>query len=192
VLRYHAHGRTQLGGASGFLAERLREDDALDVYLAENPGFRLPDDGEMPLIMIGAGTGVAPYRAFLQQRAASGNTGRNWLIFGNRHFHRDFLYQLDWQGFRKAGLLHRVTPVFSREGPEKVYVQDRLREQGAELYRWLAEGAHLYVCGTIAMGQQVHRALLEVATSAGGLEPEAAWEYIEGLRQDGRYHRDLY
>lgn len=192
VVRFEAHGRTHLGGASGFLAERLAEDATTGLYLVENREFRLPQDQSTPVIMIGAGTGIAPYRAFLQQRAADGATGHNWLVFGNRHFHRDFLYQLDWQTWRKAGLLHRTSLAFSREGTGQVYVQQRLREEAAELYRWLAEGAHLYVCGAIAMGQAVHAALLEVAARSGGLDPEAAEEFIEGLRSAGRYHRDLY
>lgn len=192
VVQYHAHGRDHLGGASGFLAKRLAEDEALDVYVAESPAFRLPEDGNTPLIMIGAGTGVAPYRAFLQQRAANGDKGPSWLVFGNRHFHRDFLYQLDWQAQRKAGLLTRVSLAFSRDSAEKVYVQHRLQEQSAELYRWLQDGAHVYVCGATAMGQGVHRALLDAVTREAGLTEAATQEYIENLRREGRYHRDLY
>jgi sulfite reductase (NADPH) flavoprotein alpha-component len=192
VVRFHARGRDHLGGASGFLAERLGVDATASVYLVENPAFRLPEDGETPVIMVGAGTGIAPYRAFLQQRAADGATGRNWLVFGNRNFRRDFLYQLDWQAWRKAGLVHRVSLAFSRDRAERVYVQQRLCAQAAELYRWLAEGAHLYVCGSTAMGQAVHQALLEVAAGGGGLDEEAASTFVDGLRGAGRYHRDLY
>ncbi len=192
LVRFHAQGREHLGGASGFLVERLAEDQSAGVYLVENPAFRLPPDGDTPIIMIGAGTGVAPYRAFLQQRAAEGASGRNWLVFGNRHFHRDFLYQLDWQAWRKAGLLHRASLAFSRDGADRVYVQQRLREQAVELYRWLAEGAHLYVCGATAMGQAVHQALRDVAAQGGGLDADAAAEFIQGLHSTGRYHRDLY
>jgi sulfite reductase (NADPH) flavoprotein alpha-component len=192
VVRFHVHGRDHLGGASGFLAERLGVDATASLYLVENPAFRLPEDGETPVIMVGAGTGIAPYRAFLQQRAADGATGRNWLVFGNRDFRRDFLYQLDWQAWRKAGLLHQVSLAFSRDRAERVYVQQRLRAQAAELYRWLAEGAHLYVCGSTAMGQAVHQALLEVAAAGGGLNEEAASTFVDGLRGAGRYHRDLY
>ncbi len=192
VVRYPAHGRDHLGGASGFLAERLELDQTSGVYVVDNPGFRLPADGETPIIMIGAGTGIAPYRAFLQQRVAEGASGRNWLIFGNRHFHRDFLYQLDWQGWRKGGQLHRVDLAFSRDGIERVYVQHRLREQATELYGWLEAGAHLYVCGATAMGQAVHAALLEVVARIGGLDAEGAGDFIDGLINQGRYHRDLY
>ncbi len=196
VVRWQDHGRSHLGGASGFLAERLAEDGTTGVYVVENPAFRLPEDGDTPIVLIGAGTGIAPYRAFLQQRAADGASGRNWLIFGNRHFHRDFLYQLDWQAWRKAGLLSRTSLAFSRDGArsgqERVYVQQRLREQAAEVYRWIDEGAHLYVCGATAMGQAVHEALLGIAAQVGGFDPGTAGEFLEGLRGEGRYHRDLY
>ncbi len=192
VVRYEAHGRDHLGAASGFLGERLGREEPVRVYLAENDAFRLPDDGNTPVIMIGAGTGVAPYRAFLQQRAANGDRGRNWLIFGNRHFHRDFLYQLDWQAHRKAGRLDRVGLAFSRDGAQKLYVQQRLREEGKEILRWLDEGAHLYVCGATAMGQAVDRALADIFTTEAGLDRDAAQASIDTLRREARYHRDLY
>jgi len=192
TVSYETHGRRHQGAASGYLSERLAEDDPLDVYVLENPAFRLPQDGNVPVIMIGAGTGVAPYRAFLQERAANGDQGRNWLIFGNRHFRRDFLYQLDWQAHRKDGLLDRVSLAFSRDGDDKRYVQHRLREEGAEIFRWLEEGAHLYVCGSTAMGQEVQAALVVLIALEADLDPEAAREYVEHLRHEGRYQRDLY
>ncbi len=192
VVRYQAHGRDHLGAASGFLSERLAREAPVRVYVAENDAFRLPDDGDTPLIMIGAGTGVAPYRAFLQQRAANGDRGRNWLVFGNRHFHRDFLYQLDWQAQRKAGRLDRVSLAFSRDGAQKLYVQQRLREEGREILRWLDAGAHLYVCGATAMGQAVDRALVDIFTTEAGLDPDAAQASVDTLRREARYHRDLY
>uniref|UniRef100_P52674 Sulfite reductase [NADPH] flavoprotein alpha-component n=1 Tax=Thiocapsa roseopersicina TaxID=1058 RepID=CYSJ_THIRO len=165
-----ASGRTGAEDAG----ERLEREEQTRIYLAGNDAFRLPDAGDTPLIMIGAGTGVAPYRAFLQQRAANGHPGRNWLIFGNRHFHRDFLYQLDWQAHRKAGRLDRVSLAFSRDGAEKPYVQQRLREEGKEILRWLDAGAHLYVCGATAMGQAVDHALVEIFTIEAGLDPDCA------------------
>ncbi|AFL73413.1 assimilatory sulfite reductase (NADPH) flavoprotein subunit [Thiocystis violascens] len=192
VVRYAAQGRDRLGAASGFLADRLPLDETARVYVVENPGFRLPEDGDTPIIMIGAGTGIAPYRAFLQQRAADGARGRNWLVFGNRHFHRDFLYQLDWLAWRKAGLLHRTSLAFSRDGAERLYVQDRLREQGAEIYDWLERGAHLFVCGATAMGRAVHDALIDIVAGIGGQDIETASQTIEALLSQGRYHRDLY
>lgn len=192
VVRYAAHGREHLGAASGFLAERLSLDQAAQVYVVENPAFRLPEDGDTPIVMIGAGTGVAPYRAFLQQRAAEGARGHHWLVFGNRHFHRDFLYQLDWQAWRKGGLLQRTSLAFSRDGADRLYVQDRLREQGAALYDWLESGAHLYVCGATAMGHAVHEALRDLVARVGGRDAESAALYLDALLSQGRYHRDLY
>ena len=192
ALHYHAHGRDALGGASGFLSERLRQDDALPVFVAENPAFHLPADGDTPVILIGAGTGVAPFRAFLQQRAAQGDRGRNWLAPGNRHFHHDFLYQADWLAYRKAGLLDRITPAFSRMPGATRYVQDRLRQEGAELYAWIRDGAHLYVCGAVAMETGVREALTDVMREHGSLDRERAGEYIDQLRDQGRYRRDIY
>jgi len=192
VVRYRAHGRDHLGGASGYLGKRLDEGARLSLYVVENHGFHLPGDGATPIIMIGAGTGVAPFRAFLQQRAAEGASGKNWLIFGNRHFHRDFLYQNEWLAQRDAGLLTRATVAFSRDDTRGCYVQDRLLEQGAELYHWLQEGAALYVCGGSAMERGVREALVLIAQSEGGLETEAAAEYVETLRSAGRYLRDVY
>lgn len=191
-VSYEAHGRDREGAASGYLSERLAEGDPLDIYVVENSAFRLPKDGSTPLILIGAGTGIAPYRAFLQQRAANGDRGRNWLIFGNRHFHRDFLYQLDWQAHRKAGLLDRVSLAFSRDGKGKRYVQHRLQEEGTEIFRWLNDGAHVYVCGSTHMGQEVQGALVDLIRRGAGLDVEAAAEFLDNLRLEGRYRRDLY
>lgn len=192
VVRYQANGRSYLGGASGFLGERLEDGGPLDIYVSENHNFRLPADGDTPIIMIGAGTGIAPYRAFLQQRAAQGDGGENWLIFGNRHFHRDFLYQTEWLAQRRAGVLKRATLAFSRDAKGGAYVQDRLLEQGKELYRWLQEGARIYVCGGRAMEAGVRDALATVAQAEGALNPEASAEYVENLRAEGRYLRDVY
>ncbi|MES9993821.1 MAG: flavodoxin domain-containing protein [Candidatus Thiodiazotropha sp.] len=192
TLRYRDRGREHLGGASGYLTQRFAEGDRLGLYLAENPGFRLPESADTSIIMVGAGTGIAPYRAFLQEREATGATGAGWLIFGNRHFHRDFLYQTDWLNYRKAGLLERISLAFSRDDAERTYVQARLYEERAELFRWLQEGAHLYVCGGVAMEQGVRQALQGVAQDQGGLDEEAAIEYIESLREQGRYQRDVY
>ena len=160
--------------------------------MVDTPGFRLPANGDTPIILIGAGTGVAPYRAFLQHRANHGQQGNNWLIFGSRQFHHDFLYQTDWQDFRKRGLLTRTSLAFSRDQPDKVYVQDRLKEDGAELYRWLTDGAHLYVCGGTGMARAVHKALLDIVGREAGLFEEQAMEYLDELRQEGRYQRDVY
>ncbi len=191
-LGFEVGGQAREGAASGFLTRRLAEDAELKVLLSENPAFRLPADADTPVIMVAAGTGVAPFRAFMQQRAAVGDPGRNWLIFGNRHFRRDFLYQLDWQAHRKAGLLTRVSVAFSRDQADKRYVQHRIAEQGRDLWAWLAEGAHLYVCGSTAMGRAVHEALLGVIAREAALDPESAALRLEDLRRAGRYQRDLY
>jgi len=192
LVRYRAFERDHLGGCSGFLVERLDEDEPVDVYVVENRAFRLPEDGTVPIIMIGAGAGVAPFRAFLQQRAANGYTGRNWLIFGNRNFHADFLYQVEWLKYRKAGLLNRADLAFSRDQADKIYVQHRIRENAENFYRWLEGGAHLYVCGSIRMGKAVQQALEDVVYEQVGQSLERAREFIENLRCQGRYHRDVY
>lgn len=192
ALSYQSHNRNHLGGASGYLSQRIAEGDKLAVYVVENPSFKLPESTDTPIIMVGAGTGIAPYRAFLQEREARNSQGQNWLVFGNRHFQRDFLYQTDWLNYRKAGLLDRISLAFSRDAEERSYVQARLYEERFELYRWLQEGAHLYVCGGIEMEQGVYQSLLAIAQDQGGLNDESAVEYIESLRQQGRYQRDVY
>jgi sulfite reductase (NADPH) flavoprotein alpha-component len=192
ALVYKGHGRDYLGGASGYLTRRIEEGDPLGVYVVENPSFKLPQSTDTPIIMVGAGTGIAPYRAFLQQREAQSATGKNWLVFGNRHFHRDFLYQTDWLNYRHRGLLNRISLAFSRDGGERIYVHSRLYEERAELYRWLQEGAHLYVCGGVEMAEGVHQSLLAIAQDQGGLQHQAAVEFIESLREQGRYQRDVY
>jgi sulfite reductase (NADPH) flavoprotein alpha-component len=192
ALQYEAHGRSHQGSASGHLSTRLTEDDITGVYLAENSQFRLPEDHSTPIIMIGAGTGIAPYRAFLQQRQADAASGKNWLIFGNRHFRRDFLYQQDWINLRKAGVLNRVSLAFSRDTTTRAYIQHRLLEDGAEIYQWLQQGARLYVCGGMAMEQAVQQAINEIAVRYGAADAHKAETFIENLRAQGRYLRDVY
>jgi sulfite reductase (NADPH) flavoprotein alpha-component len=143
--------------------------------------------------MIGAGTGVAPYRAFLQEREIRGARGRSWLFFGERNFHSDFLYQTEWQALLKSGVLHRMSVAFSRDRAEKVYVQHRLQEHGAELYGWMQEGAHIYVCGDAAnLAPDVHRTLRDIVQQKGGLSPSAADEYLGELQRGQRYQVDVY
>jgi sulfite reductase (NADPH) flavoprotein alpha-component len=143
--------------------------------------------------MVGAVTGVAPYRAFLQEREARGSAGRSWLFFGERNFRSDFLYQVEWQNFLKDGPLTRMDVAFSRDQTEKVYVHHRLREQGRALYEWLEEGAHFYVCGDAdTLAPDVHQALIEIIADQGGLGPERAEDYVRNLQRDGRYQRDVY
>lgn len=190
-LEYQAHGHRHLGSASGFLAA-LGEGDTTEVYVEPNERFRVPADDARDILMIGPGTGVAPFRGFVQERAERGARGRNWLFFGARHFNRDFLYQAEWQQALARGELHELDLAFSRDQGEKIYVQHRLRQRGREVYAWLREGAHLYVCGAIAMGKDVHAALLEIVAEHGGLDAEAAGQFLIELQKEGRYSRDVY
>ncbi|MDH5831843.1 assimilatory sulfite reductase (NADPH) flavoprotein subunit [Luteimonas sp. M1R5S18] len=191
ILGYHAHGHAHGGAASGFLAA-LDEGGQVPVYVEPNERFRVPADGARDVIMIGPGTGVAPFRGFVQERAETGASGRNWLFFGAQHFNTGFLYQAEWQDALRTGELHRLDLAFSRDQAEKVYVQHRLRERGRDLYDWLQGGAHLYVCGAIAMGKDVHAALLDIVASHSGSDAEAAAEYLSTLQKEGRYARDVY
>jgi sulfite reductase (NADPH) flavoprotein alpha-component len=181
---------TRTGACSGFLAG-LCEGQRLRVFWEPNPRFRLPED-DRDLVMIGAGTGIAPFRAFMQERLARGAKGRHWLIYGGRRLREDFLYQLDWLRWRKKGALARLSLAFSREGPRRAYVQDRLREEGRELLGWLDAGAVIYVCGGTAMGQGVEETLRAIFEVHGGCSAEAARERILALVAEGRYRRDLY
>ena len=193
VLRYEHDGKTYSGAASGYLGERLPEDGALRVFVEPNPNFRLPDDPNAAIIMIGNGTGIAPFRAFMQARVAAGAGGQNWLVFGNPHFTEDFLYQSEWQGWAKDGFLQRYSLAWSRDQAEKVYVQDKLREEAATVWQWLQAGAHLYVCGDAArMAKDVEQALLDIIASEGGMDADAAADYLDELRQEKRYQRDVY
>jgi sulfite reductase (NADPH) flavoprotein alpha-component len=146
-VNYQAFGTEHWGAASSMLADRVAEGDKVSVFVEPNPRFRLPADAQTPVIMIGPGTGLAPFRAFVEQREELGAPGKNWLFFGDRTFHSDFLYQLEWQRFLKRGVLHRMDVAFSRDQADKVYVQHRIEEQGAEVYEWLQQGAAIYVCG---------------------------------------------
>lgn len=193
VVRYEIEGRARAGGASSFLADRAEEDGEVRVFIEHNDNFRLPANPETPVIMIGPGTGIAPFRAFMQQRAADGAQGKNWLFFGNPHFTEDFLYQVEWQSYVKEGLLTRIDLAWSRDQQQKIYVQDKLREQGAELWRWINDGAHIYVCGDAnRMAKDVENTLLEVIAEYGAMDAEAADEFLSELRVERRYQRDVY
>ncbi len=193
VVRYEIDGRPRTGGASGFLADRLAEDDELRVFIEHNDNFRLPSDPNTPVIMIGPGTGIAPFRAFLQQREADGAPGQNWLFFGNPHFTDDFLYQVEWQRYVKEGPLTKISLAWSRDQADKIYVQDRVREQGAEVWRWIQQGAHIYVCGDAnRMARDVEQALVAVVAEHGGMDVEQADEFLSELRIERRYQRDVY
>ena len=193
VVRYEIEGRARAGGASSFLADRVEEEGEVRVFIEHNDNFRLPSNPQTPVIMIGPGTGIAPFRAFMQQRAADGAEGKNWLFFGNPHFTEDFLYQVEWQRYVKEGVLSRIDLAWSRDQKEKVYVQDKLRQQGAELWRWINDGAHIYVCGDAnRMAKDVEQALLEVVAEQGGMDLESADEFLSELRIERRYQRDVY
>ncbi|MGH8161114.1 MAG: hypothetical protein ACRESR_02980, partial [Gammaproteobacteria bacterium] len=161
------------------------------VYVEGNPRFRLPDDTAADVIMIGAGTGVAPFRAFMQERAETGASGRNWLFFGARHFHSQFLYQLEWQAWLKGGVLNHLDLAFSRDQAKPIYVQQRVVARGREIYDWIEEGAHVYVCGAIAMEKAVRGTLRKVAAAQFGDADKAA-DWFSNLQRSGRYSRDVY
>ncbi|WP_323965227.1 assimilatory sulfite reductase (NADPH) flavoprotein subunit [Aeromonas hydrophila] len=194
VVRYpQEDGTVRSGAASSYLADRLAADAEVRVFVEHNDNFRLPPNPDTPVIMVGPGTGIAPFRAFLQEREAQGAEGNNWLFFGNPHFTQDFLYQVEWQRYVKSGLLSKISLAFSRDQAEKVYVQHRLREAGQELYQWLEAGAHFYVCGDAnQMAKDVQEALLDVIAEHGHKSREEAEEYLSELRRAKRYQRDVY
>jgi len=185
--------RLRAGVASWQLTESVSPGDTLPVYVEANPRFRLPEDPDAPVIMIGPGTGVAPFRAFVQHRQAAGANGPNWLFFGARNRRTDFLYQLEWQRFLKEGALERLSVAFSRDQAEKLYVQHRLREQGRDLYDWLERGAHVYICGDgQRMAADVNQALVDVIAEHGGRTAAQAAEYLDAMKQAKRYQKDVY
>ena len=193
VVRYDAFGSLHEGAASTWLADRVSEGETLSVWIEPNPRFRLPAADDAPVIMIGPGTGIAPFRAFIEERRERGAAGRNWLFFGDRTLRDDFLYQLEWQRYRKEGLLTRLDAAFSRDQAGKVYVQDRIRERGADLFAWLEEGAHVYVCGDATqMAGDVHDALVDVIGTHGGVDRDVAEARLKTMKRDGRYQRDVY
>ncbi|AWI50655.1 assimilatory sulfite reductase (NADPH) flavoprotein subunit [Actinobacillus porcitonsillarum] len=193
VVRYEHNGKARAGGASSYLADRVGEDETVRVFIEHNNNFRLPSDPQKPIIMIGSGTGIAPFRAFVQQRAADEAEGKNWLIFGNQHFTKDFLYQTEWQQFQKDGYLHKYSFAWSRDQAEKIYVQDKIREEAEAIWQWLQDGAYIYVCGDASrMAKDVDKALLDVIEQQGGFSREEAEEYVDHLREEKRYQRDVY
>jgi sulfite reductase (NADPH) flavoprotein alpha-component len=191
VLGYDAFDREHVGAASHYLGQRQATATA-PIYIEVNERFRLPADGNRDLLMIGAGTGVAPFRAFLQERSALGASGKHWLLFGARHFRSEFLYQLEWQQALREGRLHKLDLAFSRDQAERIHVDQRLRENARDIYAWLENGAHVYVCGSLALGKSVHAALRDVLIAASGRNESAAEDYLKQLQQAGRYARDVY
>jgi sulfite reductase (NADPH) flavoprotein alpha-component len=192
VTRYEAHGRTRKGVCSTYLADRVALDETIRVYVDTNKNFKLPSSVDTPIIMVGPGTGIAPFRAFVEDRELQGG-GKNWLFFGEQHFDTDFLYQTEWQQWHKDGVLDNIDVAFSRDQKDKIYVQDRMRQKAKELYAWLQEGAHLYVCGDEShMAHDVHAALLDIVKDEGGMSAEDADAYVKTLQKDRRYQRDVY
>ena len=193
AVRYESHGRARKGVCSTFLADRVEADTPVPVFVQTSHGFRIPADGSKPTIMIGPGTGIAPFRAFLEERRAIGATGKNWLFFGDQKAASDFLYREQLEGMLAEDLLTRLDTAFSRDQAEKIYVQTRMLEQAAELWRWLEDGAHLYVCGDAKrMAKDVDAALHEIIQNAGGKTADEAKAYVAKLKSDKRYQRDVY
>lgn len=193
AVRYEAHGRQRSGVTSVQLAERVQPGDTLPVFIQHNPNFKLPQDPDTRIIMIGPGTGVAPFRAFLSEREEIGARGESWLFYGDQHFTTDFLYQVEWQRWLKEGVLTRMDVAFSRDTEQKVYVQHRMLEHSKELFNWLEQGAVVYVCGDEgSMAHDVHAALATILIQEGGLTPEAAAERLTEMQRQQRYQRDVY
>jgi sulfite reductase (NADPH) flavoprotein alpha-component len=193
TVRYEAHGRERYGVASVQFAERVQAGDTLPVYIHENPNFKLPANPETPMIMIGPGTGVAPFRAFLQEREELGAEGNNWLFYGDQHLVTDFLYQLDWRQWLTSGLLTHLDVAFSRDTDQKVYVQHRMLAKSKEIFQWLSDGAHVYVCGDEKhMAHDVHNALLTIIEREGAMSSDEAAAYLTNMQQQNRYQRDVY
>ena len=194
VVRYESHGRERKGVASTYLAERVGEGDRVALFVHTVKGFRLPEDGTTPIIMVGPGTGVAPFRAFLQDRMATGAPGKNWLFFGEQRLRSDFLYEEEFKAFQADGILSRLDTAFSRDQSHKIYVQHRLLENAAEIWKWIdRDGAHFFVCGDAArMAKDVDAALLKIVELEGGKTAEAAAAYVEELKKSKRYKRDVY
>ncbi|MEN8737861.1 MAG: flavodoxin domain-containing protein [Akkermansiaceae bacterium] len=193
AVRYDGHGKARKGVASTFLADEAKTGEKISVYVHKNKNFRLPESDEAPIIMVGPGTGIAPFRAFVEERAERGAKGESWLLFGDQKYSYDFLYQLEWQDHLKEGSLTKLDVAFSRDQPEKYYVQDVMRENATELYAWLEKGASFYVCGDAErMAKDVHQALIDIVSVEGELSTEEATAYVDQLKKDKRYQRDVY
>jgi len=193
TVRYRINGRTRLGVASSFLADRVRRGDRIKVYVQKAQHFCLPSDPSVPIIMIGPGTGIAPFRAFLHERMATKALGRNWLFFGHQHSSYDFFYEDELSGLKAAGVLTRLSLAWSRDGSDKFYVQDRMRQVGRELWQWIAEGAHIYVCGDAKhMARDVDGALVEIVAAHGARTTDEAIAFVAKLKKTDRYQQDVY
>ena len=194
TVQYTSHGRERKGVCSTWLAQRISEGATIPCFITPGKGFRLPDPAEStPVIMCGPGTGIAPFRAFVQERRVTGAKGKAWLFFGEQRRSSDFFYEAEWEQALKDGALHRLTTAFSRDQAQKIYVQHRMLEEGAEFWRWLEEGAIFYVCGDASrMAADVDRALHQIIEKEGGKSPEEAAAYVEAMKREKRYRRDVY
>ena len=193
AVRYQTHGKNRKGVASTFLADDAPKGSKVSVYTHHNKNFRLPESSDTAIIMVGPGTGIAPFRAFVEARAAQKAKGESWLFFGDQHYNEDFLYQLEWQEHLKNGDLSRIDVAFSRDQPHKVYVQHKLAEHSADVWNWLQGGAHFYVCGDASrMAKDVHEALLDIVATEGKMSHQEAEDYVNNLKKDKRYQRDVY
>ncbi len=193
VVRYQTNGREREGVCSNFLAHRVSVNAPVVPVFVASSHFGPPEDNTVPVIMVGPGTGVAPFRSFLQEREVRGATGKNWLFFGDQHRESDFLYAEEWEAYLQSGLLTKLSTAFSRDQAHKIYVQDRMREEAEEIWQWLEAGAYFYVCGDAKrMAKDVDAALLEVVATQGKMSSEAAAEYVKQLKKDKRYQRDVY
>lgn len=193
TVQYQSHGRSRNGVCSTFLAHRVNEEIPVSVFIHSAKHFRLPEDQSRNIIMVGPGTGVAPFRAFLHDRKAVGASGKHWLFFGDQRSETDFLYREELEAWHKEGTLHRFDTAFSRDQAEKIYVQHRMQEQAKDLYAWLEEGAYFYVCGDASrMAKDVEQTLHQIIETEGGHSPEAAAAYVEALKKEKRYRKDVY
>jgi sulfite reductase (NADPH) flavoprotein alpha-component len=193
AVRYEAHERERKGVCSTYCAERVKPGDSIAVYIQENDNFKLPEDPATPIIMVGPGTGAAPFRAFMQEREETGAQGKSWLFFGDQHFVTDFLYQTEWQKWLKEGVLTKMDIAFSRDTAEKVYVQHRMLENSVELFKWLEEGAVVYICGDEKnMAHDVHKTLVKIIETEGSMTLEQAEAFLADMQQQKRYQRDVY
>jgi sulfite reductase (NADPH) flavoprotein alpha-component len=191
-VRYAIGQRERLGVASTFFADRIAPGERLKAYVQKAHAFGLPADPSVPIVMIGPGTGIAPFRAFLHERMATKAPGKNWLFYGHQRRDFDFFYEDELAGMRAAGVLTRLSLAWSRDDAEKFYVQDRMREVGRDLWGWLADGAHFYVCGAITMAKDVERALVDVIAAHGARTPDQAVAFLAELKKNGRYQADVY
>ncbi|MBT6767956.1 MAG: hypothetical protein HOA81_03065 [Opitutales bacterium] len=193
TVRYEAFGREKKGVCSTFISDMWDEGTTAGVYFHHNKNFKLPKDGSLPVIMIGPGTGIAPFRAFIEERAATGATGKNWLFFGDQHEASDFLYKSEWDAYLESGALSKLDLAFSRDQAEKIYVQDRMCENAAEIWEWISAGGYFYVCGDASrMAKDVNTALIDIAAEHGGMDEKEAAAYIKQMQKEKRYGRDVY